>query len=145
MEIVSELDIDGYRWEIADKQARQDVANLKLSSEVKIYGDVGLILKPGYTAKGAKLGYTKKFGKLVIATLMIEDLRGEGLGTDANIQFAELPFKPYGGIDFTVTEVFQNTTFKIWGGDSGELNLVSTERFPIENCTISGLMVCIEK
>ena len=145
MEIVNTLDIDGTQWEMQDAKARQDIANLKLTSEIKIYGNIDLTLKPGYTAKGAKLGYTKKFGKLVIATLMIEDLRGEGLGTYANIPFAELPFKPRGGIDFTVTEVFQNTTFKVWGGDSGELILVSTERFPVENCTISGLMVYIEK
>ena len=31
MEIVNELDIDGNRWEITDAQARQDIAELKLS------------------------------------------------------------------------------------------------------------------
>lgn len=33
MEPANELDIDGYRWEIKDAQARQDIAELKLRLE----------------------------------------------------------------------------------------------------------------
>lgn len=33
MEIVNTLDIDGTQWEITDTQARNDIANLKLSLE----------------------------------------------------------------------------------------------------------------
>ena len=33
MEVVNILDIDGYRWEITDSQARQNIAELKLSFE----------------------------------------------------------------------------------------------------------------
>lgn len=36
MEPVNELDIDGYRWEIKDTQARQDIAKLKVDSDKKI-------------------------------------------------------------------------------------------------------------
>ena len=36
MEPVNELDIDGYRWEIKDTQARQDVASLRTDSAEKI-------------------------------------------------------------------------------------------------------------
>lgn len=36
MEPVNELDIDGYRWEIKDTQARQDITDLRTSSDGKI-------------------------------------------------------------------------------------------------------------
>ena len=36
METVNELDIDGYRWEMTDLQARQDIADLRTSSDKKI-------------------------------------------------------------------------------------------------------------
>ena len=36
MEPVNELDIDGYRWEIKDLQARQGIASLRTDSDKKI-------------------------------------------------------------------------------------------------------------
>ena len=37
MEPVNELDIDGYRWEIKDTQAREDISKLKsmMNSRIK--------------------------------------------------------------------------------------------------------------
>ena len=48
MEIVNTLDIDGYRWEITDAQARQDIAELK-SSYINGFKNVEIVSGLGST------------------------------------------------------------------------------------------------
>lgn len=108
MEIVNTLDIDGTQWEITDNQARQDIINLKSSTERSFIGTISLNLKPGFTATSANISYFHKFGKLYFGSFSIVNLNGDGMGTEAVIDFAEIPITLWHSVQFTLTDVNKN-------------------------------------
>lgn len=93
MEPVNELDIDGYRWEITDAQARQDIAQLKLNNEYTFEAGREIILGQGYTADYSQMTHINRLGILITASVRISNLRGEGMNSDNLISFATLPMK----------------------------------------------------
>ena len=93
MESANELDIDGYRWEIKDMQARQDIANLKLNDEYSFENGREIILSEGYTADYSQITNINRLGNFITAAIRIVNLRGAGMNEDNLISFATLPIK----------------------------------------------------
>lgn len=93
MEPVNELDIDGYRWEIRDIQARQDIGKLKVNGEYSFEQGREIILSQGYAADYAQITNINRQGILLTAFIRIINLRGEGMNSNNLLSFATMPIK----------------------------------------------------
>lgn len=72
MEIVSELDIDGYRWEIKDSQARKDITYLRTDSDEK-YKEINAKLEQKADKNAELSGLTIKNFKGIAQIIPWED------------------------------------------------------------------------
>lgn len=145
MEIVNELDIDGYRWGMTDIQARQDIAGLKTETEKSYLGSVDLTLKPGFTATSAKLLYTQKIGKLVFGSFVIIGLAGDKIGSNESVVFAEVPIKPLHSIQFLFMDPNSNYSYAGFLSANKNLSMVSTSKIISGVNSFIGLVVFVEE
>lgn len=145
MEPVNELDIDGFRWEIKDTQARQDISKIKSDNEVKYLGEIDLILRPGYTASVAKLQNLVQMGRLIVGSIQIQALRGEGLGEAKVLEIAESPLAPEANFEFVFVDTFKNTSFRASIDYKKVVRIVSTEKLLQGNNILVGFIAFFRK
>lgn len=126
MEQVNELDIDGYRWEIKDTQARQDIAKLKVNNEYSFEEGRELILSQGYTADYAKISNINRQGILLTAFIRIINLRGEGMNSDNLISFATIPMKFMHSSPMTIFDLVSGRPFLLTCSLDGSLSIFSS-------------------
>lgn len=144
MEPVNELDIDGYRWEIKDIQAREDISKLKSDNRIINIGQIDLILKPGYTAAYAQLQHVMKMGKMITGIVHILGLAGEGIGEKKVITVASVPFSPQELFEFVAVDTWRNNSFRMSFDVDKSVHIVSTEKMVSGNTDIIGSFVCFE-
>ena len=145
MEPVNELDIDGYRWEIKDIQAREDILKLKSNTEVINIGQIDLVLKPGYTAYYAKLQHVMKMGKLIFGSIHFINLAGPGIGENKPLVVSNFPFKIKELTELIMVDTYRNFSYRASIGTAGEVNLISTVNLQQNNYDIIGSFICFEE
>ena len=82
MEIVDTLDIDGTQWKVQDTEARNKIAVIEDFLTAKKMPDINIKLNNGYNAREKFIGYVQKYGKLYMGLLYINNLSGNGIGTN---------------------------------------------------------------
>ena len=90
MEIVNTLDIDGTQWELQDVEARNDIATIKQSLEIKSISDIPIILEAGYTATGASIVDIQKYGRLCRGLLYINNISAQYIGTTTTVLIGKI-------------------------------------------------------
>lgn len=145
MEIVNELDIDGYRWEIRDRQAREDILKLKSDTGVIDIGEIDLVLKPGYTAYYAKLQHVMKMGKLISGSIHFINLEGPGIGENKPLLVAEFPFKVKGLFELVMADTWRNFAYRASVSTAKEVTLISSVNLKQNDADIKGSFICFEE
>lgn len=144
MDPVKELDIDGFRWEITDPQARQEISALKSDTKIVYVGEMELTLKPGYTAYYAKLQHVIKVGKLIMGSIHFIGLAGEGIGEPRSVMVAELPFSPLELFEVVAVETNRNYAFRVSGSADRNVYIISTGNLIPGSSDVIGSFVAIE-
>lgn len=144
MEIVNTLDIDGYRWEITDSQARKDISGLKTDVKIVSVGMMDLTLKPGYTASFAKLQRVVQMGKLMMGVIHIIGLKGPDIGKVKSLEVAEFPFAPLELFEVAAVDTWQNNSFRVSVDTARTVYIMSTEKLLPGVSDIIGSFVCIK-
>ena len=90
MEVVNTLDIDGSQWELQDVEARNDIATIKQSLEIKSISDIPIILETGYTATSASIVNIQKYGRLCKGLLSIDNISGQNIGTTSTVLIGKI-------------------------------------------------------
>ena len=145
MEPVNELDIDGYRWEIKDIQARQDISQIKSDTKVINIGQIDLVLKPGYTASYAKLQHVMKMGKLIFGSIHFINLAGPGIGENKPLVISNFPFKIQELSELVMVDSFKNISYRASVSVAEEVNFISTANLQQNNSDIIGSFICFEQ
>lgn len=145
MEIVNTLDIDGYRWDMTDKQARQDIADLKTNFKTSYTKKISLDLKPGITADFALVSNVQKMGKLVFCNMTLKGLSGESFTANANTDIAEFPFKVLGYFEFLLYDTANKRVLRCRIKDDNTLNIITDMDFNQGYSFIVGQLSFIEK
>lgn len=145
MEPVNELDIDGYRWEIKDLQARQDISALKSNQEQIVLGNLNIPLEQGFTADSAKLVNVCRQGKMVFGTIHFVNLAGEKIGTRNIISIAKIPLDPLRYSECVAVDMFTNNAYRIQIFPSKTITIISTENLKNGDSELSANFIFFEK
>lgn len=125
MEPVNELDIAGYRWEIKDTQARQDIAYLKTGLNYSYEKGRDIILKEGFESDFAKVTNINRQGALITAFVRITNLRGEGMNLPNLIDFANIQLEFMHSSPIIVNDIVSGKSFLATYSYDGSLSFYS--------------------
>ena len=110
MEVVNTLDIDGTQWEMQDEKARNDIATIKQSLEIKSIRNIQIILEAGYTATAAFIQDIQKYGRLCKGLLVIDNISGQNIGTTSTVLIGKINRNVLGsnfalGLDYSTGKI----------------------------------------
>ena len=88
------IDIDNEQWNIKDQDARTRITTLEENVSTQDLQDAQITMKDGYTCKSIQISNHYKVGKIHFATIRIEDLSGNGVGTTGTICIASTNLIP---------------------------------------------------
>lgn len=145
MEIVNKLDIDGYRWEIMDAQARKDIVELKSSNEYSFETGREIILSQGFSADYAQITNINRLGKLIVAVVRIINLRGEGMDSDNLINFANMQIKLIHSSPIVIFDTVSGKPFFSQYDFNGYLTIYSSRAIEQGNNYLCFNLVSFEK
>lgn len=92
---VKTVDIDGSQWSMKDQEARNKIATIENNQIPIALEDTPITLKSGYTALYAKFFRHYKVGKIHFATVSIENIKGDKIGTSETVKCGTIPFKAF--------------------------------------------------
>ena len=87
------IDIDGELWNIKDQDARIKIAAIEEDIFPQDLQDIQVTMKDGYTCKSIEISNHYKVGKIHFASIRIEDLSGNSIGTGATAYVAVMNLK----------------------------------------------------
>ena len=88
------VNIKGVQWDLKDEVARSRITELEKNLAAQNLDDINITMNAGYTSSLAVLRSHYKIGKIHFATVQINNLNGEYIGTSATANIGRINIKP---------------------------------------------------
>lgn len=117
------IDIDGEQWNIKDQDARTKIATIEEDISSQDLQDIQVTMRNGYTCKSIVISDHYKVGKIHFATIRIDDLSGDLIGTGGTAHMAVMNLKAKKSTSFIAREYVAQATVRCSIGIDGSLRL----------------------
>lgn len=118
---VKAVDIDGEQWNIKDQGARIKIATIEEDISSQDLQDIQVTVKDGYTCKSIDISNHYKVGKIHFASIRIEDLSGNSIGTEGTACVAVINLKVKKFTNFITRDYIAQATARCSLGVDGSL------------------------
>lgn len=115
------IDIDGEQWNIKDQDARIKIATIEENISSQDLQDIQVTIKNGYTCKSIEVLNHYKVSKIHFATIRIEDLSGNAIGTAGTADIAVMNLKVKKFTNFIARDYIAPATARCSLGVDGSL------------------------
>ena len=115
------IDIDGEQWNIKDQDARIKITTIEEDISSQDLQDIQVTMRDGYTCKSIEISNHYKVGKIHFASVRIEDLSGNSIGTGGNAYIAVMNLKVKKFTNFILRDYIAPATARCSLGVDGSL------------------------
>ena len=123
MEVVNTLDIDGTQWEIQDAEARNKLAVIEDFLTAKEMPSINIKFNNGYHAKESLINFVQKYGKLYMGLLYIDNLSGNGIGTNDETYFGNVDISLNTRVDAVGIEYLSSKPVRVSIDKNGSVHM----------------------
>ena len=117
------IDIDGELWNIKDQDARIKIAAIEEDIFPQDLQDIQVTMKDGYTCKLIFISNHYKVGKIHFASIMIENLSGDSIGTIRTANVAVMNLKAKRHTEFILRDYLAPATVNCSLEEDGTLSI----------------------
>ena len=139
------IDIDGEQWNIKDQDARKKVAIIEENISSQDLQDAQITMKNGYTCKTIQIDNHYKVGKIHFASIRIEDLSGNNIGTSDTAYIASTNLIPKKYTTFITRDYIAPATVRCFLGQDGTISIGESNGIKDGNNTILGEIIFAEE
>lgn len=117
------IDIGGTQWNVKDREARNDIATIKQLITPEVLPNIEITLNSGYNGYRSSIINIQKYGKLYMGLIFINDLAGEKIGTNDEVDFAIANISLNNRVDAIGIEFFSSKPVRVSIHKNGAIHM----------------------
>ena len=142
---VAKIDIDGVQWDIKDQEARNRITELEGNAIVQGLSDINITINKGYTVTKAVLSEHCKIGKIHFATIVLQNLNGENIGTTSTALIGKIPLNLFNTVQVLLFNAYNSVVSRCYISKDGTIAIAESTGIPNGNNYIVGEIIFVEE
>lgn len=138
------VDIDGEQWNIKDQESRKKIATIEENISAQDLQDVQVTMKNGYTCRDIQIFNHYRVGKIHFASIRIDNLSGDGVGSVRTINIASTNLTPRKSTTCIVRDYIAPATATVFLEPDGNIAIGESNGVMNGNCILVGEIIFAE-
>ena len=139
------VDIKGIQWELKDEVARSRITTLEENNSAQGLSEINININKEYSATKAILSSRHKIGKIHFATIVLQNINGNNIGTTNTAFIGKVPLNLFDTVQTLLFNAYNSVVVRCYITKDGNIAIAESAGVPAGNNYLVGEIVFVEQ